>query len=320
VRRIEAGTATTAHAASSAAVAVIDTGIDLTHPDLNAVSGTNCVSPASAAQDDHGHGTHVAGTIAAKNNGAGVVGVAPGTKLYAVKVLDAAGGGTIAQVICGIDWVTRNAAALGIKVANLSLGGPGANDNNCGDTNGDPLHMAICRSTAAGVTYVVAAGNSSANLAQFTPAAYPEVLTVTAVADSDGAPGGAGGAFTCSPRVAGEKDDTAAGFSNYAVEKTEVSHTIAAPGVCIRSTWPGGAYNTLSGTSMASPHVAGTVALCLGSGATAGPCAGLGPAQIAQRLRADAQAHATAANGFAGDPRRAVRGRYFGDLAWAGGY
>lgn len=317
VRRIGAATTTTAHQASNINVAVIDTGIDLSHPDLNAVSGKNCVRPRKSAQDDNGHGTHVSGTIAAKNNGSGVVGVAPGTKLYAVKVLNAAGSGTTSQVICGIDWVTANAAALNIKVASMSLGGSGSNDNNCGNTNGDAMHLAICNSVAAGVTYVVAAGNSAANFASFTPAAYPEVLTVTAMSDSDGQPGGTGGAPTCRT---GETDDSFATFSNFAVASTEINHTVAGPGVCITSTWLNGGYNTISGTSMATPHVSGTVALCIGNGGAAGPCAGLTPAQIVQKIRADAQAHATVSNGFNGDPFHPVSGRYYGYLAWAGGY
>jgi subtilisin len=106
VRRIGLGTAT-----ATVAVAVIDTGIDLRHPALNAASGVNCIAGrrrASPAQDDNGHGTHVAGTIAARRESR-VAGVAPGTKLYAVKVLDAHGHGTVAQIICGIDWVAANA-------------------------------------------------------------------------------------------------------------------------------------------------------------------------------------------------------------------
>jgi subtilisin family serine protease len=318
VRRIDAGSATSVHQASNANVAVIDTGIDLKNADLNAVSGKNCVSKRSiAAQDDNGHGTHVSGTIAAKNNGSGVEGVAPGTKLYAVKVLNSQGSGTWSQVICGIDWVTANAASLNIKVASMSLGGSGSNDNNCGNTNGDALHKAICKSAAAGVTYVVAAGNSAANFAGSIPAAYPETLAVTAMSDSDGLAGGAGGAPTCRT---GETDDAAATFSNYAVAATEISHTVAGPGVCITSTWKGGGLSTISGTSMATPHVSGTVALCIGNGGAAGPCSGLTPTQIIQKIRADAAAHATASNGFAGDPLHPVTGKHFGYLAWAGGY
>lgn len=312
VRRIGAATTSTVHTAATVNVAVIDTGIDLTHPDLNAVNGVNCVRTNRTANDDNGHGSHVSGTIAAKNNGSGVVGVAPGTKLYAVKVLNSQGSGTTSQVVCGIDWVTANAATYNIKVASMSLGGGGSNDNNCGNTNGDAEHKAICRSTAAGVTYVIAAGNDGANLANSVPASYPEVLTVTAVSDSDGTAGGTGPAPSCR---AGEVDDRYATFSNYAVDSTAQNHTIAGPGVCIYSTWKSGGYNTISGTSMATPHVSGSVALCISSGACTGS-----PSQIIQKMRSDAQAHATSSNGFTGDPFHPVSGKYFGYLVWDGNY
>ena len=317
VRRIDAASATNANEASTVAVAVIDTGIQLTHPDLNAVAGKNCITSGASPNDDNGHGTHVSGTIGARNNGAGVIGVAPGSKVYAVKVLNGQGSGTWGQVICGIDWVTANAATLNIKVASMSLGGSGSNDNNCGNSNFDALHQAICRSTAAGVTYVVAAGNSAVNFAASAPASYPEALTVTAMSDSDGIAGGTGGAPTCRT---GETDDAFATFSSFAVAAAEQNHTVAAPGVCIGSTWLSSGYTTISGTSMATPHVSGTVALCLGSGGLAGPCSGMTPAQIVQKIRTDAQAHATAANGFNGDPLHPVSGKYFGSLAFAGGY
>jgi len=297
-------------AAASVNVAVIDTGIDLRHPDLNAVPGKNCVRPGKSPNDDNGHGSHVAGTIGAKANGAGAIGVAPGTTLYAVKVLNAAGSGTWSQVICGINWVAGNASIYNIKVANMSLGGGGSNDNNCGNTNNDAMHKAICGATSAGVTFVVAAGNNATNLNTFVPAAYPEVLTVTAMSDSDGAAGGTGGAPTCRT---GELDDKYATFSNFA--SSDNGHTVAGPGVCIYSTWKGGGYNTISGTSMASPHVAGTVALCL----TKGTCTG-SPSQAIQQIRTDAAAQ-QASYGFTGDPNHSpTAGKYFGYLAWAGGY
>jgi subtilisin len=321
VRRIGAASAAQAHEAAGAAVAVIDTGIDLTHPDLNVASGKNCTTPkkTAPARDDNGHGTHVAGTIAAENDGSGLVGVAPGTKLYAVKVLNASGQGTWSQVICGIDWVTQKASSLGIKVANMSLAGFGFADGLCGNLLGDALNRAICRSTAAGVTYVVAAGNSGQEFSTTVPAAYPEVLTVTAMSDSDGAGGALGAAPGCRT---GETDDSYATFSNFA-DPTDTggqAHMVAAPGVCIESSWPGGAYRVASGTSMAAPHAAGTVALCIGSGATAGPCAGLPPANVIQRIRSDASAGAPAIGGFFGDPDNPVAGRYFGPLVSAAAY
>ena len=317
VRRLGAATATTVREASTTNVAVIDSGIDLSHTDLNAVNGKNCISGGNA-RDDNGHGTHVAGTIGAKNNGAGVVGVAPGTKLYAVKVVNAQGSGTDAQVICGIDWVTANAATLGIKVANMSLGGPGADDGNCGNTNADALHRAICNSVAAGVTYVVAAGNSSEDFSADVPASYNEVLTVTAMADFDGLPGGVGSP-SCGDGYF-EQDDSAAGFSNFTTDgSADAAHAIAGPGVCILSTWPGNKYQTISGTSMASPHVTGVVALCFGEKGAAGPCTGLTPAQVIAKMRANAAGHTASdpAAGFLGDPSHPIDA-YYGYLAWAG--
>jgi subtilisin len=333
VRRVEAATTTEAHHAVPSRVAVIDTGIDLTHPDLpSAVDGVNCVVPGTPAQDDNGHGTHVAGTISAANQtgtgqgslaGENLVGVTPGTTVTAVKVLSAAGTGLWSHVICGVDWVTRTRTdadpSNDVHVANMSLGGDAPSKGDCSDRN-DALHRAICGSTSAGVTYVVAAGNEGADFAGSVPARYPEVLTVTAMSDSDGAPGATGGTPRCR---SGEQDDEYARFSNYAVATSEQNHAIAGPGVCIRSTWPGGLYVTISGTSMAAPHVAGIVALCLASA-----CAGKSPGQVIQQVRTDAKNHATSANGFLGDPLRPVRSGgkkksatlYYGYLAWAGAY
>ena len=238
-------------------VAVIDTGIDLLHPDLkaNIVANKSCIVGKRNGNDDNGHGSHVAGTIAALNNTTGVVGVAPEAKLIAVKVLNATGSGSWSSVICGIDWVSANASRYNIKVANMSLGGGGSSDNNCGNSNNDALHKAICKSTTAGVTYVVAAGNSSADANSFVPAAYDDsVITVSALADSDGLAGGLG--VTTSYGA----DDTFASFSNYGSVVD-----LSAPGVSIYSSWKNGSYNTISGTSMATPHVAGAAALYIKS-------------------------------------------------------
>lgn len=261
-------------------VAVLDTGIDLTHPDLqaNIVGGKNC-STGTSYKDGNGHGTHVAGIIAALNNDLGVVGVAPGALLWAVRVLNNAGMGSWSAVICGIDFVDGKSPARGgsITAANMSLGGSGSDDRNCGLTNADALHKAICRAVADGVTFVVAAGNSAADLKGFVPAAYNEVIAVTALADSNGKPCG-GGASTSYGA-----DDTFASFSNYATLSEDLARLIAAPGVSIFSTYKGGGYATLSGTSMASPHVAGAAALYLATHP------GADPAAVRDALRAAAE-------------------------------
>jgi subtilisin len=310
VSRIEAAAAGTVRDSSGVAVAVLDTGIDLAHPDLNAQNGVNCVGPGPAL-DNNGHGTQVAGVIGARNNGAGVVGVAPGTKLVSVKVLDSQGNAFLSDLICGIDWVTAHAASLGIKVANLSLAGLSP-PSTC-DT--DPLHLALCNSTAAGVTNVVAAGNETRDFGTSpvpVPASYPEVLAVTAMSDTDGRAGGAGPPPAC-PDGIGEADDRFVSFSNYASWAADSAHTIAAPGVCIRSTAPSGLYDTSSGTSLAAPHVSGTVALCFNEAGHEGPCAGLRPADVIAKIRADAARVATPVNGFLGDPNSQI-GRYYGFL------
>ena len=229
-------------------VAVIDTGIDLEHPDLAVVDGVNCLSGACVAggDDDHYHGTHVAGTVAALDNDLGVVGVAPGARLWAVKVLNKRGSGSNSGVIAGIDWVAARAST--IEVANLSLGG----------SYSQAINNAVAGAVGKGVSVVVAAGNSADDAADYSPASEPTAITVSALADFNGLPGG-GAAATCRSDV----DDTFANFSNYGSPVD-----IIAPGVCITSTYPleRGSYGTISGTSMAAPHVAGGVALLRSNG------------------------------------------------------
>ena len=221
-------------------VAVIDSGV-MAHTDLNVVSRANCttgVCQTGTGNDDNGHGTHVAGSIGAIDNGTGVVGVAPGARIHSVKVCTASGSCPNSAIVAGVDYVTARAST--IEVANMSLGGPGTNT---------PLAQAITRAVNGGVVVVVAAGNNAANASGYSPANHPDVITVSALADSDGNPGGTGPALACRPT---STDDVLADFSNFG---TVVE--VAAPGVCILSTWNNGAYNTISGTSMASPHVAG---------------------------------------------------------------
>jgi subtilisin len=242
-------------------VAIVDTGIDGTHPDLNVVGGYNCTtSDRSAWRDVHGHGTHVAGTVGAIDNDFGVVGVAPGVRLWAVRILNDKGAGLLSWYVCGLDWITaqrdpQNSARPLFEAVNMSVAKWGADDGNCGNSTNDILHRAICRMAASGITVVVAAGNDSGNAAKRVPAAYDQVITVSALADTDGRPGGLGGnrCWSCGGY---DQDDTFADFSNY-------GHDIdlIAPGKCIWSTMPGNAYAFMSGTSMATPAVTGAVAL-----------------------------------------------------------
>ena len=234
-------------------VAVIDTGIDLQHPELNIVNSTSCLYYSgsgrqrtyycgSGGDDDYLHGTHVAGTIAALDNGSGVVGVAPGARLWAVKVCDSNGSCPTSAIIAGVDYVTQNAAS--IEVANMSLGGSGFNQAE---------YDAIQGAVNAGIAFAVSAGNSDADAINYSPGGFDNVLSVSALVDYDGLPGAQG-----SPTCFTDEDDTLAYFSNWgsAVD-------IAAPGGCIYSTFPleQGGYGTISGTSMASPHAAGALAL-----------------------------------------------------------
>jgi subtilisin family serine protease len=250
-------------------IAIIDTGIQPDHPDLRVAGGYDCSRPGTPAnervwpsrwRDEHGHGTHVAGIAAAIDNGTGVVGVAPGARLWSVRVFDPTGFSRISWIACGIDWITSkrdpsDAARPLIEVANMSLRDEGGDDGNCGYTIADIEHQAICRSTARGTTYVVAAGNDSNGASHWRPASYDEVITVSAMADFDGKPGGLGTA-SCTSFGRRDVDDTFADFSNYGADID-----LIAPGVCVYSTIRGSSYGRTSGTSMATPHVAGGAAL-----------------------------------------------------------
>lgn len=251
--------------AVDADVAILDTGVDENHPDLTVAGGQDCVGAEAGWHDERGHGTQIAGIVAAKDNGLGVVGVAPGARIWAVRVLNAFGDGSAGTLACGVDWVTANAAT--IDVANMSLVGIDF-DGGCLDGG---LHQAVCSSVAAGVTYVAAAGNDGADAGDYTPASYPEVITVSALADFDGQPGGFAQAPDACP---GGDDDEFATFSNYGAVVD-----LIAPGVCIKSTWLDGQYATLSGTSQAAAHVTGAAALYLARNADRTP------AQVATALR-----------------------------------
>jgi subtilisin family serine protease len=243
-------------------IAIVDTGIDNKHPDLDVRGGKSCVNaPGGSTNGDlFFHGTFVAGVAAARDNAIGRVGSAPGARLYAVRVADANGFIYESSLLCGIDWVSDHSRH--IAVANVSIVGDAVGDTgNCGvAATGeivDVLHYAICRSVAKGVTYVVAAGNDSVDAATEIPAAYDEVITVSGFADNDGIPGGLGGRLGClPPDYPSQFDDQFAFFSNFGADID-----LAAPAVCVGSLYPGGLYARDSGTSYAAPMVAGAAAL-----------------------------------------------------------
>ena len=242
-------------------VAIVDTGIQPNHPDLNVVGGYNCSTSNRAAwRDVQNHGTHVAGTVAAKDNTIGVVGVAPGARLWAVKILNDDGYGLLSWYVCGLDWILAKRDPADptrplIEAANMSVAKSGDDDPDCGASERDVLHLAICRVVKGGVTVVAAAGNDQMSAAKWVPAAYNEVITVSALADTDGKPGALGG-HRCYSWGSYDSDDTYANFSNYGSDVD-----IMAPGKCIWSTKPGSTYGYMSGTSMATPAVTGAAAL-----------------------------------------------------------
>jgi subtilisin family serine protease len=224
-------------------IAIIDTGIDLSHPDLNVYVQKTFVSGTSSANDDNGHGTHVAGIAAAKDNSYGVVGVAPGARLWAIKVLDSTGFGFISTVISGIDYIAKHSSL--VDVANLSFG--------C-ECKSSALDTAINNAVANGITFVVAAGNTHTDASTLSPANNPNVIAVSAIADSDGKCGGRGLSTSYG------RDDSFATFSNYGS-----TVDMAAAGVHILSTYKGSSYAYMSGTSMATSHVIGAAALYKGT-------------------------------------------------------
>jgi subtilisin family serine protease len=209
----------------------------LDHPDLNVDVDRSAVflskGPGSGTPDDgNGHGSHVAGTIGALDNDIDVVGVAAGASVVAVKVLDDRGSGSYSGVIDGVDYVAANGSSG--DVANMSLGGP----------TSDALDSAVRNAADQGIYFSLAAGNSSEDANNSSPARveYTNVWTVSASDDTD----------------------TFASFSNFS-GPTDPPIEFAAPGVSVLSTWKDGGTNTISGTSMAAPHVAGVLLLTGGS-------------------------------------------------------
>lgn len=262
----------------NADVAIVDTGI-AAHPDLVVAGGYNCSSTDRARwTDEHGHGTHVAGTVGARDNTFGVVGVAPGVRLWAVRILNSSGSGLLSWYVCGLDWILaqrdpNDSSRPLFEAVNMSVAKSGADDSNCGFSNKDVLHQAICRLYAGGITVVAAAANEQRSASRYVPAAYNQVITVSALADTDGKAGGLGGR-RCYSWGSYDRDDTFADFSNFGSDVD-----LIAPGKCIWSTRPGATYGYSSGTSMAAPAVTGAVALYKASRPLATP------AEVRESLR-----------------------------------
>ncbi|MCX4778034.1 S8 family serine peptidase [Streptomyces sp. NBC_01264] len=319
-------------------VAVLDSGIQGTHPDLNVLGGTDCLSgspevPGTSLIAPDPHGTEAAGVIGAKDNGIGVVGVAPGAELWAVKIFpdDSSGLGSDEAGMCAMDWIvstrTDGDPANDIHVANMSFTSldavPDQDDEACGTLNGDAFHLAVCNAVRAGITVVAGAGNESHDLARHGPAAYQEVLTATAMVDFDGKPG-AGGRPDCQGLdfgLFGDEDDQAAlEFSNFVRVPRDREHTVAAPGVCVATTSsdPAAPYTAVDGTSFSTPVVAGTAALCIAHG----PCGHSTPARNLRTIVDDAarQTRRHPDYGFDGDPNHPFPKRYYGPLVHAGRY
>jgi subtilisin family serine protease len=240
INRVDADISSTLAGNGSGAVTnvdifIIDTGIG-SHTDLNRVQHVNFAGDGNN-NDCNGHGTHVAGTAAARDNTTSVVGVCPGAPLIGVKVLGCSGSGSVSRIVQGIDWVTANSPRP--AVANMSLGG-GAST---------ALDNAVRNSANSGVFYALAAGNSAANACNSSPARA-----------------GAGTNNGIATVASTTSTNAESSFSNFGS-----CVDIWAPGSSILSTRLGGGTTTLSGTSMASPHVAGSAALFLSRNTTASP-------------------------------------------------
>jgi subtilisin family serine protease len=267
IQRIGASPGATAYTGAGVGVAVVDSGVDFNHADLQPLGAASFSAFAGSAQDGTGHGTHVAGIIGARNNSMDVVGVAPNATIYAVKVFDNAGEGFDSTTIAGLDWVAANAALVSprIRVVNMSLGREGKlHDNRV-------FRAAIQNLTAGGVAVIVAAGNDpSLEVSQQVPSGYPEVIAVASTTAKAGR-----SQYRLSNGVIGA--DTASSLTSDGAfdSGTQIGVSISAPGedqenisrsgfiqpVGILSTRLGGGTTRRFGSSMASPHAAGVAAL-----------------------------------------------------------
>jgi subtilisin family serine protease len=264
VKRIGATPGSLTYTGSGIGVAVVDTGLDFNHADLQPLGGASYSAYGGSAKDDNGHGTHVGGIIAARNNTRDVVGVAPNATLYAVKVLDASGNGYDSEIIHGLEWVLAYAAAVNppIRVVNMSLGRTNSTDDSA-------LRTAVQNVVAANVTVVVAAGNNQyKEVKDMVPAGFPEVIAVASATAKQGTTSKVYGYIRADAASAYTTDgayDLVTGvgviISAPGEDQENVSNAGSITSVGILSTKLGGGTIRMSGTSMAAPHVAGVVAL-----------------------------------------------------------
>jgi subtilisin len=239
-------------------VAVLDTGLDITHKDLYITSLVDCTGTKceeGKGEDKNGHGTGVAGLIGAIDNSSGIVGIAPGVRLWSVKVLDDNNEGFLSEYIAGVNWVTKWAEK--IEVANASLSYPAEESK--------ALVTALDNSTKAGVVHVVAAGNQKKDASTRVPANQNDVITVSAIADYDGKPGNEAAALWepgCTVNKVAKTDElVGADDTSYTYSNNGTLIEVTAPGVCILTTALGDKYKLESGTSMAAPQVSGAAAI-----------------------------------------------------------
>lgn len=297
-------------------VGVVDSGVDSTHVDLNYVGGATWTVPnpqhpndtSDPGVDHYGHGTHVAGIVGGLNNGIGIVGVAPNAPVFSLKVLDGNGKGSLGAMLSAIQYAAGpDGARVGLRVINLSLSA--FIDPTSADYPAifDYVCNVVKQASDAGVVVSVAAGNYGVSTSGYLPASCPEAVVVFATDDDASAP---------------------ASYTNFLaqpVSEVDKARACTAPGTSVVSTMSREVdilgYRTLSGTSMAAPHFAGTAALCIATGTCSNSTTGIGKGRFVVAQAKEVRYPLPPSFGFDCDAERPCSdGRFFGYLLWAGEY